>query len=191
MLASLRHALVAGALLCSASPAFCSTIDLGLLQAPGTGAFYDIGVSGRFDDIITFTTNETDNLAASVTSSFASAAQYAEDFTIALYRVSMNPAMPVRILIPYAPHLLASATNNVANVPPDSVGAKLKLFDLEAGQFALEVSGRVATATSYSGTIAVSAVPLPASAPLFGAALAVLAAAGGFWRKRSVAATRA
>lgn len=137
-------------------------------------------VSGTFTDYATFTTTRTANFSASITNSFSTEPQFISDLTLSLYRGAIGSGT-----------LVSSMVSTDPNDPPDTQRVKLKAFSQMAGNYYLQVSGTTADTPSYGGSfsISVSAVPIPSAAPMFGAALLALGAAGyGLKRRKATAA---
>ncbi|MDX7951673.1 FxDxF family PEP-CTERM protein [Lichenihabitans sp. Uapishka_5] len=178
MTSLLRIGLLAGAVIFPAiAPAHASTISFGVVT--GTPAndsrSWMNTVKGTFTDYATFSTVSTASFSASITNSYSSAAQYISDFTLALYSGSIGSGT-----------LVTSFTSTDPNAPPETQGTKLKAFLQPANNYYLQVSGTTSDTPSYGGSLAVSSVPLPSSAPLFAAGLFGLGVLGYRAKRRKV-----
>lgn len=159
-----------------------TTTDLGVFTgatgSDSAGLGREVPV-GTFTDTYTFSTIGTDLISASITNSFTHANQLIDPFTLTFY--SGLPGAGTEIT---------------------SVSATSPFFGFESGGFApireaagnyfLVVSGTTRDSPTYGGSLAlsvVSAVPLPASAPMFGVALVMVGAVGFGMKRRASAAS--
>ena len=187
----LVHSLMLGAsLVCAAAlpavaaplPLANTTTDLGVFTGqPGddSAGLGRMVPPGTFMDTYTFSTISTDLISASITNSYTHTNQIIDPFTLTLY--SGSPLT--------GGTKLASATATSSFFGFESGG--FAPVTQAAGQFYLVVSGTTKDDPTYGGSLAlsVSSVPLPASAPMFGAALVALGAVGyGMKRKKAAAA---
>ncbi|MCW6513182.1 FxDxF family PEP-CTERM protein [Lichenifustis flavocetrariae] len=158
-----------------------TTTDLGVFTGvPGndSAGLGRMVPPGTFTDTYTFSTISTDLISASITNSYTFSNQLIDPFTITFY--SGVPGNGTQI---------ASATATSPFFGFESGG--FAPIRQAAGQFYLVVSGTTKDDPTYGGSVAlsVSSVPLPASAPMFGAALLALGAVGyGVKRKKAAAA---
>lgn len=132
-------------------------------------------VSGSFDDLYSFETTSRSWVGVSVTNKYQTAADFISDFAISFYS---GP--------PSSTTLITTAIDGKA-VSPDGRGFQVVDLDTlgDAGTYYFTISGTTADTPSYGGSLnlTVSAVPLPASAPLFGAAVLALGI-GGYRMRR-------
>lgn len=157
--------------------------NFGLLTVPGDHSmgFVGIGTSPSFSDLYTFSLDSTDHVAIKFGSSFASPIETIDGFTVSLYSGTVPPD-----------GFLTSATASVipGTVPGSGGESGLLTTVLGQGAYSFVVSGTTRDNPSYSGTVTISlsTVPLPASAPMFGAALLGLGAVGYGVKRRKAAA---
>jgi hypothetical protein len=168
------------AVLPTSGPGFLGTFT----GQPGSNSL-SIGnsVHGTFNDLYFFDTTSRSLVGVSVTNKYQTTAAFISDLTISLYS-----ALPSNL--PNDPNLVATDTDGTA-VSSNGIGFQLVSIDgiQPAGTYYFTVSGSTLDTPSYGGSlnITVSAVPLPASAPLFGAGLLALGIGGYQLKRRSAA----
>ena len=162
--------------------------DLGVFTgAPMTNSatFGNNNVTGSFDDLFTFTLAKNARVSISYTTAYSDPTQFISDFDLSLFSGFTGTGTP-----------LGSTT--ATNIPdpsfPGSGSEDGRLVRVSSiGEYSFRISGTTnGDSPSYGGSLSirVSTVPLPASAPMFGAALLALGLVGyGVKRKKAIAST--
>lgn len=137
-------------------------------------------VTGTFTDYALFSLTRFSVLSAGVTNAYASARLFIDDLTLSLYSGDVVGEG----------RLLASATFSAGASPPGVQNVDLSRLREGPGAYYLAVSGTTLDSPSYGGSlsVAVSPVPLPAAAPMFGAAVLALGLGGYGLQRRKKAA---
>ena len=172
MSAVLKTAIVCAALMSlPVAESRAATLDFGVITGtPGNNSrSWNNTVTGSFTDYASFSTTGTADIASSITNSYGDASSFINDLTLSLYRGFLGSGT-----------LVGSTTSTDGVNPPGTQVVDFTWFDQSAGNYYLAVSGTASGTASYGGSLGVtlSTVPLPSSAPLFGAALLIVSAVG-------------
>lgn len=167
--------------LLSISAVEAAPIDLGTFTggSHSNSATFGNQVSGSFLDEYLFTTTNLSRVGVTVTNDYETADAFIDAFTIRLY--SGPPSSTAPIATATDPNFVTSDGSGFQFVGVKGVQP--------AGTYYFTVSGVTGDTPSYGGSlnISISTVPLPGSAPLFGAALLALGAIGYGAKRRTVA----
>ena len=161
--------------------------DLGVFTgAPMTNSatFGDNNVTGSFDDLFTFTLAKNARVSISYTTAYSDPTQFISDFDLRLFSGFTGTGTPLGS---------TTATNTPDPSFPGSGSEDGRLVRLSSiGEYSFRISGTTnGDSPSYGGSLSirVSTVPLPASAPMFGAALLALAGLSYGAKRKKAAAT--
>lgn len=148
---------------------------------------FGFGTDGAFNETFNFDVTKASKVSVSYTASYSQSNQIVTDFVVDLYKgYNLSGSKVTTSTGTDTPY---TGTNPLLIGSGRVEGALAAL--ISGGSYSINLSGTSLDTPSVSGTltVSVSTVPLPASAPMFGAALLALGAVGyGAKRKKAVAA---